>query len=150
MGVSGLADALGVDPGLVAAHDDLPQQRMHVELARRALFLHLHRWTSLGLSLIEAMMLGNPVAGLATTEAAEVVPADDAALTNDVDRLVAQVRALLADPTAAAAMGLRARAFALDRFGLDRFLADWETLLASEVEAFSARSSRRRAAAGRR
>jgi hypothetical protein len=140
MQVTGLADALGLSPDLVSSHEDLPQQRMHAELARRALYLHLHRWTSLGLSLIEAMMLGMPVAGLAMTEAAEVVPADAAALTNDLDALTTRVRGLLAEPDVARALGERARAFALERFGVDRFLADWDVLLAETVAGFSART----------
>ena len=34
------------------------------------------RWTSLGLSLLEAMSLGMPVVVLGSTEAAEAVPGD--------------------------------------------------------------------------
>ena len=56
---------------------DLPQDRLHTEMARRRVYLHPVRWTSLGLSLIEAMMLGMPVVALATTEAAVDVPADE-------------------------------------------------------------------------
>jgi glycosyltransferase involved in cell wall biosynthesis len=37
-------------------------------MARRRVYLHPVRWTSLGLSLIEAMHLGMPVAGLAARE----------------------------------------------------------------------------------
>ena len=37
-------------------------------MARRRLYLHPVRWTSLGLSLLEAMHLGMPVVALATTE----------------------------------------------------------------------------------
>ena len=44
------------------------------QLARRRVYLHPFRWTSLGLSLIEAMHLGMPVVALATTEAVEAVP----------------------------------------------------------------------------
>jgi hypothetical protein len=47
----------------------------------------------------------------------------------DIDRLVTGARALVADPDAARAAGQVARAAALERFGLDRFLADWNTLL---------------------
>ncbi|HEX3309430.1 MAG TPA: glycosyltransferase family 1 protein, partial [Streptosporangiaceae bacterium] len=56
MGVRELPGVLG-EPG-ITAHEDLPQARMHAELARRRLYLHPFRWTSLGLSLIEAMHLG--------------------------------------------------------------------------------------------
>ena len=66
MGVRELPRALG-EPG-ITAHEDLPQARMHAELARRRIYLHPFRWTSLGLSLIEAMHLGMPVVALATTD----------------------------------------------------------------------------------
>ncbi|MGN6251021.1 MAG: glycosyltransferase [Marmoricola sp.] len=133
MRVEGVADALGLSPDLVGAHEDVPQAAMHAELARRSVYLHLHRWTSLGLTLIEAMMLGMPVVGLAMTEAAEVVPRGAAYLGNDVDDLVAQARLLLHEPARAEALGAEARLFALRRFGVERFLADWDELLASTV-----------------
>jgi hypothetical protein len=47
----------------------------------------------------------------------------------DLERLVSGARALLADPDAARAAGEVARTAALDRFGLERFLTDWDTLL---------------------
>ena len=43
-------------------------------MARRRVYLHPIRWTSLGLSLLEAMHLGMPVVALATTEVPEAVP----------------------------------------------------------------------------
>jgi hypothetical protein len=60
------------------------------------------------------------------------------------------VRALLHEPERAAALGARARAFALDRFGVDRFLADWDALLEQTRERVSARSGQRAAAAAPR
>jgi glycosyltransferase involved in cell wall biosynthesis len=102
---------------------------MHEQLARRRVYLHLTRWTSLGLSLVEAMTIGMPVVVLAATEAAAVVPPAAGVVAADIDRLVTGARALVADPDAARAAGQVARAAALERFGLDRFLADWNTLL---------------------
>jgi glycosyltransferase involved in cell wall biosynthesis len=106
---------------------------MHEELARRRLYLHLTRWTSLGLSLVEAMTIGMPVVVLAATEAAAVVPPGAGVVSTDVDRLVSGARVLLADPEAARAAGQVARAAALERFGLARFVADWNTLLKEVV-----------------
>ena len=126
MRVTGLADALGVP---VAEFEDLPQADMHEQLARRGVYLHLTRWTSLGLSLVEAMTMGMPVVVLAATEAAAVVPPSAGVVAADVDRLVSGARVLLADPDAARAAGEVARGTALARFGLDRFLSDWDTLL---------------------
>jgi hypothetical protein len=112
----------------VVAHD-LSQAEMHEALARRRLYLHPFRWTSLGLSLVEAMHLGMPVVALATTEAVEAVPPDAGARSNRLDVLVGAVRRFLADPAAAAEAGRVARRAALARYGLARYLHDWDRLL---------------------
>lgn len=130
MRVTGLHEALGVP---VTEFEDLPQAVMHQELARRRVYLHLTRWTSLGLSLVEAMTIGMPVVVLAATEAAAVVPPEAGVVSTDVDRLVSGARLLLADGDAARAAGQVARAAALERFGLARFLTDWNTLLKEVV-----------------
>jgi len=108
---------------------DVPQARMHDELARRRVYLHPIRWTSLGLSLLEAMHLGMPVVALATTEAPEAVPAGAGVVSTRVDALAEAMRAYVADPARAREAGLAARAAALERYGLHRFLAGWDVLL---------------------
>jgi glycosyltransferase involved in cell wall biosynthesis len=79
--------------------------------------------------LIEAMHLGLPVLGLATTEVSEAVPPDAGFVTNDLSRLTDAYAYLLADRDAARAMGQIGRAGALRRYGLERFLHDWDVLL---------------------
>jgi glycosyltransferase involved in cell wall biosynthesis len=93
------------------------------------MYLHPVRWTSLGLSLLEAMHLGMPVLVLATTEAVEAVPPGAGALSTRPDVLARAARRYLHEPEAAAADGARARQAALERYGLKRFLADWERLI---------------------
>lgn len=115
-------------PG-VTTHEDVPQQRMHEQLARRRVYVHPIRWTSLGLSLLEAMHLAMPVVAVGTTEAFEAVPPEGGVVSTDVDRLVAATRDLIADPALARAHGEKARAAALSRYGLSRFLSDWDQLL---------------------
>jgi hypothetical protein len=129
MGLTGLHEKYGLDPDRVTLHDDPPQAAMHAELARRRVYVHPVRWTSLGLSLLEAMHLGMPVVGLATTEAVEAVPADAGVLSTRPERLWAAVRDFLHDEDAARLAGKAARAAALERYGLERFLADWDRLL---------------------
>lgn len=128
MRVDQLPDALGLGSRL-RAYEDLPQERMHEQVARRRVYLHTTRWTSLGLSLIEAMHLGLPVVALATTEASRAVPPDAGLVSTDVDELAAALRELVHDPVRASEAGLVARAAALQHFGLKRFLDDWDTLL---------------------
>jgi hypothetical protein len=105
------------------------QDEMHTELARRRAYLHLTRWTSLGLSLIEAMHLAMPVLALATTEAIAAVPPEAGVISTDVRQLARRLRELIAEPELARACGLAARAAALERYGLKRFLADWDVLV---------------------
>ena len=58
MQTQAFVDTLPTDA--VVAHENLrTQEDMHAELARRRVYLHPMRWTSLGLSLIEAMQLGH-------------------------------------------------------------------------------------------
>ncbi|WP_406068159.1 glycosyltransferase [Micromonospora sp. NBC_01638] len=133
MGVAGLADHLGLPADRLTSHDDVPQDRMHAELARRRAYLHLCRWTSLGLSLIEAMAIGMPVVALATTEAVTAVPPEAGALATRTDTLLDAARRFIAEPATARQAGAAARAAARDKYGLDRFLADWDRLLEEEV-----------------
>ena len=69
------------------------------------------------------------VAALATTEAPEAVPAGAGVLSTRVDRLADAARGYLDEPNRAREAGLAARRAALERFGLERFLADWDDLL---------------------
>jgi hypothetical protein len=132
MGVTGLPAALPgqLEPGRLRTFEDLPQHQMHAELARRRVYLHPFRWTSLGLSLIEAMQMGMPVVAFAVTEAVEAVPPGAGVISTSRQTLRAGLRRLLSDPAEAAELGKRARESALARYGLSRFLADWDRLLA--------------------
>jgi hypothetical protein len=132
MGAAGLAGRLGLDPDRLGVYDDPPQGQMHREMARRRAYLHPHRWTSLGLSLLEAMTMGMPVLVLATTEAVAAVPPDAGVLSTKIETLVEAAHWLIDEPDAAAALGESARRVALTRYGLDRFLADWDRLLEEE------------------
>lgn len=113
---------------------DLPQARMHAELARRRVYLHPVRWTSLGLSLIEAMMLGMPVVGLATAEAAVAVPPEAGVVATDLDVLHRALRAFRADPDLARETGRRAREVATTRHSLTRFLSSFDAVLRTVVD----------------
>jgi hypothetical protein len=129
MGTQLLPAALDVPAGSLSILGDLPPTRLHARLARCRAYLHPMRWTSLGLALIEAMHLGMPVLALATTEAPRAVPPEAGAVSTRVDDLVAAARILLDDPDRARRCGERARAFALEHYGLRTFLHNWDTLI---------------------
>jgi glycosyltransferase involved in cell wall biosynthesis len=58
----------------------------------------------------------------------EAVPAAAGTISTDVRTLAAELRRLVGDPELATERGLAARAAALERYGLERFLADWDRL----------------------
>jgi hypothetical protein len=122
-------DLFGMDAASLGGIEDLPQEALHREMARRRVYLHPVRWTSLGLSLLEAMHLGMPVVALATTEAHEAVPESAGTVSTRLDVLQTALRRLIEDPEEARERGAAARAAALERYGLERFLADWDDAL---------------------
>ena len=77
--------------------------------------------------------MGMPILALATTEAVAAVPPDAGILATRVDTLVEAARWLLDEPDAAHRLGERARTVARNRYGLDRFLADWDRLQEEEL-----------------
>jgi glycosyltransferase involved in cell wall biosynthesis len=119
----------GIGAAELGGVENLEQDTLHTEMARRRVYLHPIRWTSLGLSLIEAMQLGMPVVALATTEAVEAVPAEAGVISTRVEALAAALREFVADRELALERGREARRAALERFGLGRFLSDWNALL---------------------
>ena len=127
--VSEHASPLAAIGGVDAGGQNVHVAALAAGLAEHRAYLHPYRWTSLGLALLEAMTLGMPVLALAATAAPEAVPAGGGLVTADVDALAAAARALVADPDLARAQGEAARRHALERFGLARFLADWDRLL---------------------
>ncbi|NUT46077.1 MAG: glycosyltransferase, partial [Saccharothrix sp.] len=122
-------DVFGMGTEQIGGLGDHGLEALHRELARRRVYVHTPRWTSLGLSLLEAMHIGMPVVALASTEAIRAVPPEAGAISTDVEELVSAARELIADPALATEKGRRAREFALARYGLDAFLRNWDVLL---------------------
>ena len=129
-------DAFGIDGDLLpprlgarcpelAFAGNLSPAELDGALVERRAYLHLNRWTSLGLSLIQAMLLGLPVVVLDTTEASRAVPQAAGVRSIDVADLVAGAGQLLADRDLAVECGRAARAHALDRYDVTRFLHAW-------------------------
>jgi len=103
--------------------------RLPAFLSKYRFYFHPARYTSLGLSVIEAMMLGVPVAGLATTELPTVLTNGATGFVhNDLDYLAAQMHAMIADRELAARIGQAGREVALKKFHITRFAQDWERL----------------------
>ncbi|MGE5469794.1 MAG: glycosyltransferase [Bacteroidota bacterium] len=122
-------DLVGMDSQRSGGLGEIPNPELPAFMARYRFYFHPVRWTSLGLAAIEAMMVGLPVIGLATTELATVVRNGHSGfIDTSPQRLVEAMRHLLAVPGAAAELGAMARRDAMERFNIDRFVADWQVV----------------------
>jgi glycosyltransferase involved in cell wall biosynthesis len=130
----------------VVPSGDLPPDELHTQLARRRAYLHPVRWTSLGLSLLEAMYLGMPVLALATTEVVRAVPPGTGVTSTNPDDLRAAASGLLADPDRARELGAAAREHVRHAYSLQNFLERWDTVLDDTVATWRLRHPRQRRA----
>ncbi|MBI5618189.1 MAG: glycosyltransferase [Gammaproteobacteria bacterium] len=119
-------DLVGMESQAAGGLGEIPNPELAAFMARYRFFFNPIRYTSLGLAVCEAMTLGLPIVGLATAELATVVRNGvEGFVATAPDALVEPMRALLADRDYAARLGAAARARALERFGIARFVADW-------------------------
>jgi hypothetical protein len=126
-------DLFGIDAHALGGIENLPQADLHRDLARRRVYLHPVRWTSLGLSLIEAMYLGMPAVALATTEVPRALDNGCGIISTSVAELVDACSKLLRDPVRCTALGYAARERAASRYGIRRFLDDWNHVLEEAI-----------------
>lgn len=95
-------------------------------IAKYRFFFNPIRYTSLGLSVCEAMMTGMPVVSLATTEMAVTVKNDFSGYVHtDVDFLIDKMQLLLDNRDKAIELGRGAQQTANERFNIERFKQDW-------------------------
>jgi glycosyltransferase involved in cell wall biosynthesis len=106
---------------------DRPQAEVHERMRAYRFYFNPIRYTSLPLSVLEAMEIGLPVVALATTELVTVIKdGENGFIDTNVDNLVRRMRLLLSDPEEARRIGDAGRRTVRERFGPERFAADWE------------------------
>lgn len=119
-------DLVGMGSNELDGLGEVANAELPAFLARYRFFFNPIRYTSLGLSIIEAMMVGLPIVALATTELVTVIRnGENGYVDTRPDRLVEGMRRLIDDPKEAARLGVNARSVAHQRFGIGRFVSDW-------------------------
>lgn len=119
-------DAVGIGTEEVGGLGDIPYRRLHKATAEYRFLFSPMRYTSLPLAVVEGMTVGMPIVALATTELPRVLENGRTGYVScDLDELIEGMKHLLADPSAARRMGDRAREVARERFGMERFIRDW-------------------------
>jgi glycosyltransferase involved in cell wall biosynthesis len=98
-------------------------------------FFNPIRYTSLGLAVCEAMMLGIPVVALATTELATIIRNGHSGfMDTNAGNLINKMQLLLNNPELATAIGAEGQKVAQKRFNILRFTKDWERLFRAAAD----------------
>ncbi|RXF69806.1 glycosyltransferase family 4 protein [Arcticibacter tournemirensis] len=104
-------------------HGDLP-----AFISKYRFFFNPIRYTSLGLSILETMMIGIPVVGLATTELVTVIQNGVSGyIHTDTNYLAERMTELIRDPEMATKLGREGQKVVQERFNINRFARDWES-----------------------
>jgi glycosyltransferase involved in cell wall biosynthesis len=124
-------DLVGMGAEKLGGLGEITHAQLPAFQARYRFFFNPIRYTSLGLAVCEAMMLGMPIIGLATTELVTVIENGVSGYVDtNLDRLVQVMQDLLREPEEARRLGEGARRYAQKRFGIQRFVQDWEQVFA--------------------
>lgn len=125
-------DIIGTGSKEIGGLGAVPHNELPEFIAQYRFFFNPMRYTSLELSLIEAMMIGMPIVGLQTNELVTVIESGvHGYLSLNPDNLIRCMDKLIESPKLAQSLGANARRAALERFGIERFAQDWEQLLSA-------------------
>ena len=120
-------DLFGFNSTEVGGFGDLPQAEVHEKMKSYRFYFNPIRYTSLPLSVLEAMEIGLPVVALATTELVTVIKdGENGYIDTNVKNLIRRMQQLLADPEEARLIGEAGQRTVRERFNLERFVGDWE------------------------
>lgn len=137
-------DLVGTGSDEIGGIGEIPPTKLTAVVADYRFFFNPIRYTSLGLSVVEAMSVGMPIVALATTEMATVVQNGiNGFADTDVHKLIAAMHELIDDAPLAKRLGENARQYALERFGIDRFVREWERTFADVTTTRTTYAARR-------
>lgn len=124
-------ECVGMETEVLGGLGDIPYRDLHRLIAEYRFLFSPIRYTSLPLAVIEALTIGMPVVALATTELPTVISNSETGYVScDIDALIEDMHFLLSHQEEAARIGRNARIVAQERFGLDRFISDWNKAFA--------------------
>lgn len=120
-------DIIGMDSEKLEGLGEISHKKLPEFISHYRFLFNPIRCTSLGLSVCEAMIIGMPIVGLATTEMVTTIENDFSGYINtNVDTLIEKMQILLKKPKKAAKLGRNAKKYASARFNIKRFTKDWE------------------------
>ncbi len=130
-------DLVGMGSEELNGLGEIPHHQLPAFASRYRFFFNPIRYTSLGLAVCEAMMVGLPIIGLATTEMATVVENGVSGYVDtNLENLKFRMRQLLSNQNHARTLSQGAIETARKRFHIQRFLKDWDAAFKAVVSCF--------------
>jgi glycosyltransferase involved in cell wall biosynthesis len=131
-------DLVGMGSEELDGLGEIPHHQLPAFASRYRFFFNPIRYTSLGLAVCEAMMVGLPIIGLATTEMATVVENGVSGYVDtNLENLIFRMRQLLSNPNHAQNLSQSATQTAQKRFNIQRFIKDWNETFKSVISPLS-------------
>lgn len=128
-------ELVGDNPGLSESAKSTDE--LVSKLRKAKYFLNTSQWSPIPMSLVEAMMVGCPIITTRKQEIPKFITHEVNGLFADTpEEIVAAAARISENPEFAAQLGQNARATALEYFGLDRFVKEWNNVLADAYRNF--------------
>ena len=125
---------VGLESELIGGAGNVPQLELPGLMAAHRFLFHPIRYTSLGLSVVEALHAGLPVVALATTELANVITSgQNGYVDTRLPYLVGVMKQLIREPALARRWGEAGQRLARERYSIARFVDDWQRVLTEVV-----------------
>jgi len=119
-------DIVGMGSEEIGGLGEIAIRELPAFIAQYRFFFNPIRYTSLGLSVCEAMMTGIPIIGLATTEMPATIKNNYSGFVDtNINVLIKKMDMLLEDHQKAIELGKGAKETALQKFNIQRFTQDW-------------------------
>ncbi|MFN3403071.1 MAG: glycosyltransferase family 4 protein [Cytophagaceae bacterium] len=119
-------DLIGMGSEELGGLGEIPNKELPTFISKYRFFFNPIRYTSLGLSVCEAMMTGLPVVGMATTEMCVTIENDYSGyIHTNLDYLVEKMHTLIENPEKAFQLSKGARETAIKKFNIKRFTDEW-------------------------
>jgi glycosyltransferase involved in cell wall biosynthesis len=104
-------------------------------ISRYRFFFNPIRYTSFGLAVCEAMMMGMPVVSLATTEYATVFKNEVSGFIHtDPDYLIEKMKEILNNKSLAISIGEEGKKISEKKFNIERFIKEWEETFQTAIK----------------
>jgi hypothetical protein len=127
-------DLAGMGTAPYGGLGEVLHQSLPAFISRYRFFFNPIRYTSLGLAVLEAMMIGMPVIALATTEYSTVIrDGYNGFIHTDPEYLADKMHLLLADHTLAMEISRNAKKSVQKRFNIERFTTQWKNIFLAAI-----------------